>query len=72
MIKVQDIALFRGNYSEDQIIKARKMTSNDKVAQVEVRIIRKYPLHCLVEEVVNPKYRWCVNWIDLMLYGGIS
>lgn len=72
MIKVQDVAAFRGNYAEGQIIKANKMLSNDKVARVDVKILKKYSFHCLVEDAVNPRYKWCVKWLDLMVYGGMA
>lgn len=72
MIKVQDIAYFRANFGVGQIIKAQKMLSNDKFTKVDVKIIQIYPFHCLVEDAINPTYRWCEKWIDLMMYGGIS
>lgn len=72
MIKVQDIRYFSANYGEGQIIKTRKLLTNDKFAQVDVKILKKFPFHCLVQDTIDPKYNWCVQWVDMMLDGGIA
>ncbi len=64
-----EIIRFRLNHSVGQRIKAPKMMSNDKLQMVDAVIVGIYPWHCLVQPVTEPKYKWCVKWIDLMVLG---
>lgn len=71
MIKARDIALFRGQYGVGQRIKATKVVSSERRVETEVEIVGIYPFFVLVQDVIDPKYKWSMKWIDLMLEKGI-
>lgn len=68
-MKETDIMMYRNNHSVGQRLKVPKMMSNDKTANVDTEILEIHKYHCLVQDVNEPKYRWCVKWIDLMVLG---
>lgn len=69
VMKNLDIANYRNNHRVGQRLKAPKVMSNDKTILVDTVILEIHAYHCLVQDVVDPKYKWCVKWIDLMVLG---
>ncbi len=69
VMKDLDIAIYRNNHRVGQRLKAPKVMSNDKTIPVDAEILEIHKYHCLVQDVNEPKYRWCVKWIDLMVLG---
>lgn len=62
----KDILFERVNHRVGEIIKAPKLVRGDTLQQVEAVILEIYPFHCVVQDKVDPKYRWSVMWVDLM------
>ena len=60
---------FRNNHFVGQRLKVPKILSNDKSEMVSAEILETYTWHCLVQQTEEPKYKWCVKWVDLMMLG---
>jgi hypothetical protein len=68
-MKKSDIINFRNNHFAGERLKVPKITTNDKFDMVSAELLELYPYHCLVQDTTDPKYKWSVKWIDLMMLG---
>jgi hypothetical protein len=64
-MRVRDLNNIRKKYKIGQIINTVKQYSSERSEIVEAKIIGKYKYFCLVQDAVNPKYRWCVYWTSI-------
>lgn len=68
-MKKSDINNFRNNHYIGQRLKVPKVLSNEKTDMVSGEILKIYTWHCLVKQVPESNYKWCVKWVDLMMLG---
>lgn len=64
-MRTRDLKHIRNNFGVGNIIKVTKRYSSERSEKVEVEIVAKYPFFCLVQDAIDPKYKWCVSWESL-------
>jgi hypothetical protein len=64
-MRVKDLNNIRKKYKIGQIINTVKQYSSERSEIVKAEIVGKYKYFCLVQDAVNPKYRWCVYWENI-------
>ena len=62
----KDVLYERINHYVGEKIRVTKFTKGDSMQQVEAEIVGIYQHHVMVQDVKEPKYRWCVMWVDLV------
>ena len=70
MIRLKDLRNERNNHYIGQIIRVPKARSSERIENVNARIVGMYPKFVLLEDEIQPRYRWSLKWIDLILLGG--
>ena len=62
-----DIRKYRNSYSVGETIKVPKVLSSERIVETEVEIVEIYDWFCLIQPKIDPKYKWCIKWVDLMM-----
>ena len=62
-----DIRNYRNSYSVGETIKVPKVLSSERIVETEVEIVEIYDWFCLIQPKIEPNYKWCIKWVDLMM-----
>lgn len=66
-MRKSDIRNYRNNCRIGQMLKVNKVVSSERLVETEVEIVEIYDWFCLVQPKVDPKYKWCIKWVDLLM-----